>query len=264
VFSSKNRALSALPSMAETIRADRQKADPANPLVKAEGLWIEAMTQAIDLWRDQRDMMVEMAFLTMWGTPWARAFGRRHELRRTLKDQTELRALPQVQAALAAMETGGFAEAVIRMLVLMAENRKGVRRDRLERSNRVLTEDEPFASLGPDGRARIISEQTLISTYEPDRAIETLPALLTTPEDRDLAIRVAYYVPGDLDEMAEGTLALLHRFCDVLGVPRRNEPVTVDPLTHAPAVNGADPNDFATTPAPRGRSGKTGSREQAQ
>tara|TARA_Y100001933_G_scaffold243308_1_gene271839 strand:- start:1050 stop:1802 length:753 start_codon:yes stop_codon:yes gene_type:complete len=217
--------------MAEKIRAERHAAAPDNPFVKAETLWIEAATQVIDLWRDQRDMMVELAFFSIWGTPWARAFGRRHELRRTLKDQTELRALPQVQAALEHMEEGGFAEAVIRMLVLLAENRKGVRRDRLERSNRVLNEDEPFASLGAEARARIISEQTLIATYESERAIETLPALLMTPEERDLAIRVAYYVPGDPEEMSPGTLALLHRFCDVLGVARRNEAVTVDPLS---------------------------------
>jgi hypothetical protein len=40
------------------------------------------------------------------------------------------------------------------MLVLLAENRKGVRRDRLERSSRVLTEDEPFASLGAERAPR--------------------------------------------------------------------------------------------------------------
>jgi hypothetical protein len=188
------------------------------------------MTQAIDLWRDQRDMMVELAFHSMWGTPWARTFGRSHELRRTLKDQAELRALPEVQAALAGIEAGGFAEAVIRMLVLMAENRRGVRRDRLERSNRVLIEDEPFASLGAEGRAAIISRQTLIASYEPERAIETLPMLLKTPGERELAIRTVFYIPGEMDEMAPGTLTLLHRFCDVLGVPRRTETVIEDPL----------------------------------
>lgn len=271
VLSSRNPALAGLPARAATIRADRHPAAPSNPYVKAEGLWIDAVTQVIDLWRDQRDMMVEMTFLSMWGTPWARAFGKRHDLHRTLKDKTELRALPQVQAALAAIGTGGFAEAVIRMLVLMAENRRGVRRDRLERANRVLTEDEPFASLGPDGRARVISEQTLIATYEPERAIETLPMLLATPEERELAIRVAYFVPGDPDEMAEGTLALLHRFCEVLGVPRRDAPVTVDPLTPARPANGAGPSGDAWAPPPkngaarrRAGSGKSDLREQAR
>jgi pimeloyl-ACP methyl ester carboxylesterase len=230
VMSSKNPMLAQVPAFAEKVRADRHPVAPDNPFAQIETLWVEGMTQAIDLWRDQRDMMVELAFHTMWGNPWARAFGRSHELRRTLKDQAELRALPEVQAALAGIQEGGFAEAVIRMLVLMADNRGGVRRDRLERSSRVLTEDEPFASLGPDVRAAIISRQTLITNYEPERAIETLPLLLRTPEERDLAIRTVFYVPGEVDEMAEGTLALLHRFCDVLGVPRRDTTVSEDPL----------------------------------
>ena len=233
VLSSKNPMLSPLPDMAGKIRADRHPVGAENPFAQMETLWVEGMTQAIDLWRDQRNMMVELAFFSMWGNPWARAFGRSHEMHRTLKDQAELRALPEVGAALERIGTGGFAEAVIRMLVLIAESRGGVRRDRLERSGRILTEDEPFASLGAERRAEIIATQNLIATYEPERAIETLPLLLRTPEERDLAIRTVFYVPGEVDEMAAGTLALLHRFCDVLDVPRRNATVDADPLCAA-------------------------------
>ncbi|WP_189654976.1 hypothetical protein [Paracoccus mutanolyticus] len=35
------------------------------------------------------------------------------------------------------------------MLVMLADNRKGVRRDRLERSSRVLTQDEPVYATSP-------------------------------------------------------------------------------------------------------------------
>jgi hypothetical protein len=248
VLSSRNPVLAAVPAMAERVRADRHPAAADNPFARLESLWIEGMTQAIDLWRDQRDMLVELAFHTMWGTPWARAFGRSHELRRTLKDAAELRALPEVEAALAEIETGGFAEAVIRMLVLIADNRGGVRRDRLERSNRVLSEDEPFASLGAERRAAIISRQTLIATYEPERAIAALPVLLKTREERELAIRTVFYVPGEVDEMAPGTLALLHRFCDILGVARPGGTVSDDPLRRT-RDGGATPPPQRARPA---------------
>ena len=240
LISSKNPALQGLPAMAEKVRADRHPAPATNPFVEAERLMIEATTQAIDFWRDQRDMMVEMTFFALWSNPFARAFGASHEIRRTLKDQSELRAMPEVQQALADIEQGGFPEAVIRMLVLMADDRKGVRRDRLERSSRVLTEDEPFASLGGEARAAMISRQTLIASYEHERAIETLPLLLRTPEERDLAIRTVFYVPGAVDEMAAGTLAILHRFCDVLDVPRRAETVVDNPLRAARPAAAAD------------------------
>ena len=53
------------------------------------------------------------------------------------------------------------------MLILMAESRATVRRDRLERSAKVLGHDEPFASLGPESRAALIHEQSIIVEFEP-------------------------------------------------------------------------------------------------
>lgn len=192
----------------------------------------------IDLVRDTRDMMYEMTFYSLWSTPWMRTFGRSHEARRTLKNTDELRGLPEVAAALYNIERGGFAEAVIRMLVLLAENRKGVRRDRLERSSKVLTQDEPFRSLGAERRALIIHEQTLIATYEPERAVETLPVLLTDPAERELALRVVRYVPGSTEEMSPETVQLLQRFHDILGQPHFSGEMTEDPLEEAQAMQG--------------------------
>jgi len=230
VMSSRNPAMALVTAAAGHVRQTRQKAHADNPFLAAESLWVQATEQAIDFWRDARDMGHELAFYSLWGTPWARVFGKTHEARRTLKDLQELRSLPEVSHALQAMEQGGFAEAVIRMLILLAENRGQVRRDRLERSSRVLTQDEPFCSLGAERRARIIHQQTLIVTYEPERAIETLPALLPESEQRALAMRVVQFVPGAIGEMSVGTQALLARMRQVLALSPLAEDVTEDPL----------------------------------
>lgn len=135
LMSSHNPMMKQVERMAGQVRETRMPAQPDNPFLAAEALWVQSAEQAIDLCRDLRDMSFELAFHAMWSTPWARAFGRSHEARRTLKSQGELRGLPEVAQAIHAIEQGGFAEAVIRMLVLLAENRGQVRRDRLERSS---------------------------------------------------------------------------------------------------------------------------------
>lgn len=257
--SSKNPVMQQVAHTAERVRTDRNKAAADNPFLAAEALWVEGVEQAIDMIRDTRDMMYELTFYTLWSNPWMRSFGRTHESRRTLKNPDELRNLPEVASALYNIERGGFAEAVIRMLVLLAENRKGVRRDRLERSSKVLTQDEPFHSLGAERRAMIIHEQTLIATYEPERAVETLPCLLEDAAERALALQVVRFIPGAVDEMSPETRKLLERFHQVLGVPFRAETVTEDPLAALPARPA--PAQAAAAPR-RARGGNEASAER--
>ena len=239
LLSTRNPILAPVAREAEQVKQHRHRADPENPFLAAEALFVRMGEQAMDVWRDVRDMAFELSFFGLWSNPWARAFGRSHETRRTLKSVEELRALPEVTAALWNIERGGFVEAVIRMLILLAEDRGTVRRDRLERSSLVLTQDEPFRSLGAERRARIIHEQTLIVTFEPDHAMETLPVLLADPGERDLAVRVVQFVPGMVSEMTPGTVAMLHRFRQVLDLPSHDEDISTDPLAVAKSVGKA-------------------------
>lgn len=250
--SSRNPVMTKVARAAETVRENRRKAAPDNPFLAAEQLWVDSVEQAIDLYRDTRDMLYELTFYSLWSTPWARVFGRTHEARRTLKNNDELRGLPEVASALCNIDRGGFAEAVIRMLVMLADNCKGVRRDRLERSSRVLTQDEPFRSLGAERRAHIIHEQTLIATYEPEQALETLPQLLADPAERELALKVVRYIPGSTEEMSPETQQLLQRFHEILGQPHFLGDVAEDPLQDvaSPAPPAALPKPEAAAEQP--------------
>ena len=239
LFSSRNPFLAPLAHLCDNARKERAPVARDNPFLLGEQIWADMVEQSIDMVRDVRDMLYEVQFFTLWGTPWAHWFGRTHHQGRTLKDPVELRNLPQVQTALQHIESGGFAEAVIRMLILLAESRGSVRRDRLERSSRVLTSDEPFRSLTVNQRNLIINEQTLIVQFAHEEAIKALPKLLRTPEERRIAAEVAQYIPGRIDEMAPHTLEMLQRFRKVLDLPAIAGDILEDPLGAPSKTEGA-------------------------
>lgn len=200
-----------VPKAAAMARADRQVLGPSNPFAAVEAVWAGWAELALDVFRDSRDMMAELTFHALWGHPSAIAFGASRARHRDVRDALALRQLPEVVRAMGEIDRGGFAAAVVRMLILLAEARGSVRRDRLDRSSRVLTHDSPFAELGPEARVRLIQDQSVICQIDPDGAIATLPKLLPDPDDRDRALAVVAHILGPREEMEEHTVATLAR-----------------------------------------------------
>jgi hypothetical protein len=201
------------------VRAERQPLAPQNPFALAEAAWGGWAELGLDLFRDSRDMLAELAFHGLWGNPVAVGFGADRARHRDVRDALALRQLPEVVRAMAEIERGGFAAAVIRMLILLAEARGSVRRDRLDRSSHVLSHDSPFAELGPEARARLIRDQSVICQIDPDAAIATLPKLLPDADDRVRALGVVAHVLGPAEEMEEHTVETLGRLRAALQPP---------------------------------------------
>jgi Protein of unknown function (DUF3141) len=218
IFGDANPFMKGVSEQAQKAAAERQPADPNNPFLFAERLWADSVANTLDAFRDARDAMYELAFLGVYSSPAMLRLGEKFAFERTRKDPKMLRYLPEVQAVLLNVDRGTFEEAVIRMLILMAESRATVRRDRLERSAKVLAHDEPFASLGPEKRAGLIHEQSLIVEFEPELAVKTLPDLLPEMEDRERAVEVVEYIAGAVEEMEPATIPLVQRFHAVLGL----------------------------------------------
>ncbi|MCW2275623.1 alpha/beta fold hydrolase [Rhodoblastus acidophilus] len=233
MFSNENPLMDFAREEARRAEKARAPADPANPLLALEKIWANGMVQTLDFWRDMRDAAYEMTFFSIYGAPAMLRFGASHAWARTTVDAKDLAHLPEVEAVLLGIDRGGFAVAVIRMLILIAQARHQVRRDRLERSANVLSHDEPFASLGAEKRAALIREQSIIVEFAPEKAVETLPLLLTDPAERQRAIDVVDSIAGAVEEMEPHTLAMLRRIRSVLGLPRLGALTSGDPLESA-------------------------------
>ena len=239
MFADQNPVMPVLGQAAEWTRANRQPAALDNPFFGLEKVMANAFMQGIDLYRDMRDAAYEMTFLSIYGSPFMHWLGAAHAHERTHKDPKELRYLPEVQAMLLGVENGSFEAGVIRMLILLAESRGSVRRDRLERSSQILTTHEAFVGLGTDRRAAMIREQSIVVEFEAEQALQSLPLLLAQPEQRRQALEIVHYVIGSRDEMEPHSLQMLQRMELLLSAPEDSTPQDIIQLSDAPSVPAA-------------------------
>ncbi|WP_421848830.1 DUF3141 domain-containing protein [Oricola sp.] len=204
-FSRKNPLLDDIGERAEEVRANRTELSDVNPFPKLEAMAADAIEANWNLFRDVRDAWIEMSFHTLYGTPWMKAYAQQDET--PARVQT-LESLPQVREVLQKASQGGYSEAIIRMLILLARARGSVRRERLERSNAMMHSRPPFDTMSEEDRSRLIHEQTMIVDFAGKEAINALPEMLRDDVDRIRALDVVLDIAGPLDEMDAPTIAM--------------------------------------------------------
>jgi pimeloyl-ACP methyl ester carboxylesterase len=217
-LSSRNPWLANLPALAGSVRERRSPAAPDNPYLGLEKFGGEWVTQWWSGVSDLNEFMIEWSFHLIYGSPAARAIGAPRARRVSDAPLGDLRGLATVQDALDRMDEGGFAAGVIRMLILLARASGSVRRSRLERSNHMLETVEPFASIAPKHKTRIVHRESLIVGFEPDEALRALPKLLPGVEDRARAMLMCREVAGPVEEMSEAVVSMFTRLAEVLDV----------------------------------------------
>jgi hypothetical protein len=184
-----------------------------------ERAWADAVERSIDGWRDLRDATIETAFHAIYGGLAAvgvtgdDSAAEAEAARRSIA--VEPAPLAEARAKVAA---GGYAEAVIRMMILLADARGGVRRSRLARSNTLLTTEPPFVGMSPAARQAMIREQTVIVTLMRDEALATLPGMLPEAAERRKALAAVEHVAGPEDELGDKAREMLGHMRAVLGL----------------------------------------------
>ena len=108
------------------------------------------------------------------------------------------RELSFVKEALASIDKGGYAEALARVAFLLAHRDEPLPLSRLQLAQELIEEyRELLPELAPDEARRIGGEQEIISRYEPEKAVETLPVLVAEPKDRDRLLTLLERVLAD-------------------------------------------------------------------
>ncbi|CAG9182499.1 hypothetical protein LMG23992_04764 [Cupriavidus laharis] len=184
-FSDLNPWMAWLGPAADAVRANRQALDADHPLRQREQAGAEMLSAGLDAYRAVRDAMTEATFFNLYAN--LLSFIPPDKMSHAGPPAvTEPRELPEVKAALASIEQGGYAEAIARLACLLKREGEPLPLSRLELRKELVTDyAELLPELLPEAWRRIRGQQELITLYAPEQALETLPALLRDKTDRD-------------------------------------------------------------------------------
>jgi hypothetical protein len=170
---------------AAAVKSLRAPLDPGSRPRRAEAAASDMVSATLDYWREVRDALSEAAFYRLYGPVFdarSRGQGKGRRWRdRHSEDEPQL-----VQQILERVADGGYAEAVGRVAAMLRTAGEplplaGVAaRHAFAVQNLELLPDLELADL-----RRVEGEQEIMVRYAPDRALETLPALVREPADRE-------------------------------------------------------------------------------
>ncbi len=183
-FSDLNPWLAWLQPAAEAVKAARKPARADSVPKKVEAAASEAISASLDFYRALRDAQSEAAFFQIYGNVFALYLADKHQAEAALA-VADARELPFVQSALAAIEEGGYPEAVARVAYLLLRKGEPMMLSWLERKEAFVAEHaDLMPAVTREEWRRIRGEQEIIARYAPDKAIATLPKLLADARDR--------------------------------------------------------------------------------
>ena len=189
-FSDMNPMMRPLAAMADRIRENRRPVSADNPLVKAEHTVSEQIEQSLDAYRDMRDRMQELWFKTLYNSPMVEALA---GLRAPYADARKPRARDEhaehllkakIEAIKAREEQGGFAEAVIRILLAVAQAEHMFDARGLRLAQRIKQEHPVLRELSREWTKGVAKEEAFMLRFDQERALAALPRLLRTENER--------------------------------------------------------------------------------
>jgi len=206
-----------LPSLAGAVNAGRQPVAPDNPFLELERRVSTGISATWDLCRDLRDATLESLFYFTYGG--LLCMGIPADVGLTAgPGEIEPLEVPAIRDALEAIDRGGYVDAVARIGALMASKRGEFPLHRLEQAGDLIHSDPVLSEVTADEARRIRAEQSTVVALEPERALETLPRLVSSEWDRDHLVDLIERA-ASMVELNPDQKAMLDRIRRVLTVP---------------------------------------------
>ena len=177
-FSDLNPWLGWLAPAAQVVRAQRQPASRDSPAAAVESMVSEVISASLDYYRELRDALSEATFFQIYGNLFALYLADKHdaEARRQPSSRASFRSSRRrwPRSTKAATRRRSRASASC-----CAPGRAAAARAACSCAGSAEDYRDLLPDLPPDEVRRIRGEQEIIVRYEPEKAVETLPALLS-------------------------------------------------------------------------------------
>jgi hypothetical protein len=175
---------------AKAVKEQRQALDANDPARKVERMASELISASLDHYRAMRDAYSEAAFFALYGNMFS-LYDSEPGNAALAAPASDPRELPFVREALESIDEGGYAEAASRVGYLLARKGEPLPLARLQLKQELLKEyAELLPVISPDEARRIRGEQEIVVRYEPERAVTTLPLLLSQRGDRERLLKL--------------------------------------------------------------------------
>jgi hypothetical protein len=171
--------------LAGEVKRKRRPVSSDNPFLAMEKMFSDTISNSLNLYRDFRDQALESWFYAIFDNPWMRAMTTDN----AADESTE--TAESLSGWRAKIDAGGFAEAVVRIMVALAHAGGGARRRSLAGYDRLAGEDPRLAELHGSLLSEMIKVQSGFMKSAPEAALSALTRMLPTHADRQHALAIA-------------------------------------------------------------------------
>jgi pimeloyl-ACP methyl ester carboxylesterase len=213
LLSDLNPAFIPVKTLAPTVRQRRRPASPDNVYRRIEASVADSIAAWFDYYRDMRDLMHYQTFYLIYDHPVMPLLFGGDERKRENDGRKRRRSFRKYRVH---SNTGGMAEGLFRGLMALNAKKKVSHKNQLEFIRDLIKASRYLVNLDKDEIGRIISRQAKILRSDFDLAIETIPELITSPEDRLVAIHILSRSVEDSQQVEPEEQALLDRLIALL------------------------------------------------
>jgi len=216
-FSDRNPFLLPLKTLVPIVKENRRPVPDDNLFLTMEKSFSVGMETMLNCYRDIRDDTQEFLFKCIYRNPWMKVLfsgAQTEEIRQpaAVAKKREGESDPSERKRwLSAMEKGGFAQGIIRIMVAMAGADHIIDRREFVVSEKIVKANDKLRKLKPSDFRQMVKEQSRILETDKERALASLPKLLPSNDERIEAFEIARNIADADFIMAEEEAVLLEK-----------------------------------------------------